>query len=105
MNYGKALRIARAIAGVKQKELARKARISHSYISLIEKGARRPSPRAIAKLCRQLHIPMPLFAMLGAEKADAKDIRDHEFETLGLYLARFLARNERDGRHDKRRLP
>jgi transcriptional regulator with XRE-family HTH domain len=105
MNYGKALRIARAIAGVKQKELARKVRVSPSYISLIEKGARRPSRTAIAKMCRELHIPMPLFAMLGGEKSDAKDIRDKEFATLGLYLARFLARNERDGRHDRRRLP
>ena len=103
MNYGKALRIARAIAGVKQSELARKAKVSHSYISLIEKGARKPSTRAIAKMCRGLHIPEPLFAILAAEKADVKDIGDKEFETLGLYLARFLARDERVRKHDKRR--
>jgi transcriptional regulator with XRE-family HTH domain len=101
MNYGKALRIARAIAGVKQNELA--AKVSHSYISLIEKGARRPSTRAIAKMCRGLHIPEPLFAMLAAEKADVKDIGNKEFETLGLYLARFLARDERDRKHSRRR--
>jgi transcriptional regulator with XRE-family HTH domain len=105
MNYGKALRIARAIAGVKQKELAAKARVSHSYISLIEKGARRPSTRTIAKMCRELHIPEPLFAMLAAEKADVKDMSNKEFETLGLSLARFLAGDERHGKHDKRRLP
>jgi len=92
MNYGKALRIARAIAGVKQSELARKAKVSHSYISLIEKGARRPSTRVIGKMCRGLHIPEPMFDILAAEKADVKDIGDKEFETLGLYLARFLAR-------------
>ena len=103
MNYGKALRIARAIAGVKQSELARKAKVSHSYISLIEKGARKPSTRAIAKMCRGLHIPEPLFAILAAEKADVKDIGDKEFETLALYLARFLARDERVGKHGKRR--
>jgi transcriptional regulator with XRE-family HTH domain len=103
MNYGKALRIARAIAGVKQNELAARAKVSHSYISLIEKGARRPSTRAITKMCRALHIPEPLFAMLAAEKADVKDIGDKEFETLGLYLARFLARDERDRKHDRRR--
>ena len=105
MNYGKALRIARAIAGVNQKELARRARVSHSYISLIEKGARRPSTRAIAKMCRELHIPEPLFAMLAADKADLKDMSDNEFETFGLYLARFIARDERHGKRDKRRLP
>ena len=102
MNYGKALRIARAIAGVNQKELARKARVSHSYISLIEKGARRPSTRAIAKMCRGLHMPKALFAMLAAEKADVKDIGDQQFETLGLHLARFLARKEGDGKRGKR---
>ena len=103
MNYGKALRIARAIAGVKQNELAAKAKVSHSYISLIEKGARRPSTRAIAKMCKGLHIPEPLFAMLAADKADVKGIGDKEFETLGLYLARFLVRHERDRKHEKRR--
>ena len=103
MNYGKALRIARAIAGVKQNKLARKAKVSHSYISLIEKGVRRPSTRAIAKMCRGLHIPEPLFAMLAAEKADVKDIGDKEFETLGVYLARFLACHDRGRKHDKRR--
>ena len=105
MNYGKALRIARAIAGVKQSELARKAKVSHSYISLIEKGARRPSTRAITKMCKGLHIPEPLFAMLAAEKADVKDIGHKEFETLGLYLVRFLARDERDRKRDRRRVP
>jgi transcriptional regulator with XRE-family HTH domain len=103
MNYGKALRISRAIAGVKQSELARKAKVSHSYISLIEKGARRPSTKTIAKVCRGLHIPEPLFAILAAEKADIRDIGDEEFETLGLYLARFLTRDERVRKHDKRR--
>jgi transcriptional regulator with XRE-family HTH domain len=103
MNYGKALRIARAIAEVKQSELARKAKVSHSYISLIEKGARRPSTTAIAKMCRGLHIPEPLFAILAAEKADVKDIGDKEFATLGFCLARFLTRDERVRKHDKRR--
>jgi transcriptional regulator with XRE-family HTH domain len=105
MNYGKALRIARAIAGVKQNELARKAKVSHSYISLIEKGVRRPSAKAIAKMCRGLHIPEPLFAMLAAENADVKHIGNKEFEALGVYLARFLARHDRGRKHDKRRLP
>lgn len=52
MNYGKAIRVARAIAGMEQKQLAAKANLNPSHISLIEKGARRPSTRAIiSRVC------------------------------------------------------
>src|SRR6266849_503101 len=94
MNYGKALRIARAIAAVDQKELADAAGLDPSHISLIEKGTRKPSIRAIGKLCRALDIPEPLFNMLAVEATDLRGIEEQEFQRIGVYLTRFLLRSE-----------
>jgi len=94
MNYGKALRVARAIAGVEQKKLANAAGLNPSHISLIEKGTRRPSIRAIGRLCRALDIPEPLFNMLAAESNDLRGIDERDFQRIGTYLARFLVRGE-----------
>jgi transcriptional regulator with XRE-family HTH domain len=70
MDYGKALRIARAMAGLQQKEVADRAGINSSHISLIEMGKRKPSVRALDKLCKALGIPNHLFMLLGAEASD-----------------------------------
>jgi len=94
MDYGKALRIARAIAGMEQKQLARAAGLDPSHISLIEKGDRKPSLQAIGKLCRALKIPEPLFNMLAVQAADLQGIEEQEFQKIGVYLARFLLRSE-----------
>lgn len=103
MNYGKALRIARAIAGMEQKQLATQAGFDPSHISLIEKGARQPSLDAVGKLCRVLQIPEPLFAWLAAESADLRGIDEQEFERVGSSLARFLIRREPTTKRSKRK--
>ena len=102
MNYGKAIRVARAIAGMEQKQLAAKANLNPSHISLIEKGTRRPSARAITKICRAMRIPEPLFAMLAAERDDLAGIGEQEFEEIGTHLARFLLRHESVVKRSKR---
>jgi transcriptional regulator with XRE-family HTH domain len=103
MNYAKALRIARAIAGLEQKQLAKKAGLDPSHISLIEKGTRRPSAGAVAKLCRALRVPEPLFTMLAAEGTELNGVDEQEFEQIGTLLTRFLIRREpTKGRKGKR---
>ena len=72
MNYGKALRMARAISGIEQKRLASRARMHPSHISLIESGKRKPSVRAIEKLSRALGIPNHLFMLLASEPPDLR---------------------------------
>jgi len=94
MNYGKALRIARAVAGLEQRQLAKNAGLDPSHISLIESGSRKPSVGAIAKICSALRIPEPLFTMLAAESGDLSGIGEEEFGEIGSYLARFLMRYE-----------
>jgi len=103
MNYGKALKIARAIAGMEQKDLAKEARLDPSHISLIERGARRPSVGAIHKLCQALEIPEPLFAMLASERSDLRGVGEKDFERIGTYLARFLMQHADTAKSRRRR--
>jgi transcriptional regulator with XRE-family HTH domain len=94
MDYGKALRIARAAAGMEQRQVARAAGLDPSHISLIEKGDRKPSVAAIGKLSRALKIPEPLFSMLATQSSDLQGIEEREFQAIGVYLAKFLLRSE-----------
>jgi len=105
MDYSKAIRIARAIAGIEQRELAKRADLDPSYVSLIESGARRPSLRTIAKFSKALEVPEPLLTMLATEAEDLKGIEEEEFQTIGRYLARFLVRHgsSRKGRRKRQR--
>jgi len=102
MDYGKALRICRAIAGLEQKQLATLAGLDPSHISLIEKGARKPSVAAIGSLCRALQIPEPLFTMLGLESTDLQGIESEEFERIGAHLTKFLLRNNVPAKQNRR---
>ena len=73
MNYGKALRIARAVSGLQQQELAERAGLNASHISLIEKGSRKPSVAAIEKLSKALEMPESLFTMLAANQETLRE--------------------------------
>ncbi|HUS11443.1 MAG TPA: helix-turn-helix transcriptional regulator [Pyrinomonadaceae bacterium] len=90
MNYSKALKFARAIAGLQQKELADLAGIDASYISLIEQGKRTPSVRAIHKLSHALKIPAHLLTFLAMESEDAALAHPDELKSLGESLTRLV---------------
>lgn len=93
MDYGKALRIARAIAGLQQKELAEIADIDASHISLIEKGKRQPSTAMIGKLSNALQIPEHLLFLLAAEPDDLKLEDPQELERATQSLAQLILRH------------
>lgn len=47
----------RILSGLSQQQLAEKADISHSYLSLLERnGKRRPAPETVAKLAAALGV-------------------------------------------------
>jgi len=96
MNYGKALKIARAIVGIQQKELARRADIDPSHVSLIEMGKRNPSVQLVEKLSKALQVPPYLLTLLAAEDDDLKITDTVELKRISELLARFLLRDLRD---------
>jgi transcriptional regulator with XRE-family HTH domain len=91
MKYGRAIRICRAARGLSQKDMALKAGIKPSYVSLIEAGKRSPSLTTIEKIGKSLDVPTHLLMMLAAESGDvksehAKDLHDFSAAMLQLLI-------------------
>ena|SRR5258708_3363933 len=90
MNYGRALKIARAVAGLEQRELAKLASLDPSHISLIEQGKRNPTVVTLEKIAKALKMPYHLLTMLASESKDLKTVGAAEIRELGEILARAL---------------
>jgi transcriptional regulator with XRE-family HTH domain len=90
VNYGKALKIARAIAGLQQNELARLAHVNPSLVSLIENGQRQPSLKTVEKFTKALRIPNHLFTLLAAERDDLKGASPDQLQDVAQMLARLI---------------
>ena len=90
MNYGKGLKLARAIADLNQKDLALKAGLDPSHISLIEKGTRKPSLEALEKLSQALGIPSDLFLLMAFDKEDLKLRNPEELQRAVESIARLV---------------
>lgn len=103
MDYGKALRLARALSGLQQQQLAEKAEVDASYISLIEQGKRTPSVKFIHKLSKAIGIPPHLFTFLAMEPEDSEFLDKAELASIGEALIRLVLKHgenptESDGR-------
>lgn len=68
MNLGKSIRLCRKYSELTQTELAKKADISVSYLSLLEKGKRDPNISTLNKLADAIGIPLKLLIFIGVEK-------------------------------------
>ena len=90
MDYGKALRISRAIAGLQQKDLAERAGLDSSYVSLLEKGSRKPSLKVVRALSEALRIPTHLFTLLASEEEDLDLVEPAELQQAAESIARLL---------------
>jgi transcriptional regulator with XRE-family HTH domain len=101
MDYGKALRIARAVSGVSQTALAKKSGLDASYISLIEKGSRTPSLPTLERLSRALGVPGHLVMLLAAESQDYKIASAEQITEAARLLVEFIVSN---GLPSKRRV-
>jgi transcriptional regulator with XRE-family HTH domain len=91
MDYGKALRIARAFAGLQQKELAALARIDPSHVSLMEDG--KHNSRTMQRLATALQIPELLLRLLAAEPEDLDLQNPQELQSASHLLAQLLLRH------------
>lgn len=90
MNYAKALKVARAIAGLTQKEVAALAGLDPSHVSLIESGRRNPSVATVEKLCRAMKIPNHLFTLLASEPTDLNITDPEELARVSQSLTRLV---------------
>jgi transcriptional regulator with XRE-family HTH domain len=103
MDYGKALKIARAISGLQQKELAVLAGLAPSYVSLLEMGKRKPSVGAIRKLSQALKVPTHLLTLLAAEEDDLSLVEPTELKRAGESLAELLLGGRKNNERKRRK--
>lgn len=72
LKIGKAIRTVRIRRGLSQQALAKKAKISQGFLSLLEKDGREPSLKMTVGLAGALGVPVELLLLLGAEGPRAK---------------------------------
>jgi transcriptional regulator with XRE-family HTH domain len=84
MEFGKHLEILRTKRGLSLRELARRSGLSHSYLSLIEKGKRGiPSPEHLMKIAPYLNVNyMELMKAAGYVMTEDEDFTEEEIEFL-----------------------
>jgi transcriptional regulator with XRE-family HTH domain len=71
MDLGRAISLCRARRGMKQAELAERAGLSVSYLSLLEKNKRKdPTLSTIQKLAEALSVPTGILFFLAADKTE-----------------------------------
>jgi transcriptional regulator with XRE-family HTH domain len=95
MNYGKGLKIARSLAGLQQRQLAKLAGIDPSHISLIEKGKRLPSQKTLEKLSAALNVPHHLLVLMSADPEELKATHPGALERAAQSLLKTLLQNDR----------
>ena len=83
MNHGRAVRIVRSARDLTQKQLAEKADLDPSYISLLEAGKRIPSDETLSLLANALRVPKMLLIFLASEKDDLRGLSPEHAEAFG----------------------
>lgn len=90
MNYGRAIRTARAVRDMPQRELARLAELNPSYISLIESGKRTPSTKALETIGKILGFPVPLLVILASSVKEYDRLDDETRGVMGIWFMNAL---------------
>lgn len=83
MNWGKAIRIARAARGFTQGELSERAGIDKSYTSMIENGKRVPGIKTLEKIASITGFPVPLLTILASSREEFEGLSDETFAIMG----------------------
>jgi transcriptional regulator with XRE-family HTH domain len=96
MNYAKAIRIARSIAGISQARLATLSGVDRSYLSLIEGEKRKPTMETLQDISDSLKIPFHLLTLLATEKEDTKSISEEQVQSLAKQLTHLLLESPHD---------
>ena len=74
MNIGSAIQLARTKRKLSQAQLARRADMSVSYLSLLERSRRDPPLSTLQRLAGALHVPLEILFFLGAEEGELSGI-------------------------------
>lgn len=68
MNVGQAIKMCRTRRGVSQTDLAHRADLSVSYLSMLENNKRDPTLSTLTKIAHSLNMPIGILFFLAAER-------------------------------------
>src|ERR1700686_406421 len=105
MNYSKAIRVARALADISQRELAKRVSIDPSLVSMLETGKRQPSLDTLEKIAAALEMPFPLFTLLASEPEDVRGADPAVVQRVALGLGKLLLGGGDDDSRGSRKTP
>ena len=77
MNIGGAIESVRKKKNIRQNELAEKASITQSYLSLLENNKKDPTVSTLREIATALDTPLPILFFLAL---DEKDIPEHKVD-------------------------
>ncbi|MBW5286359.1 MULTISPECIES: helix-turn-helix domain-containing protein [Burkholderia] len=82
MEIGRAVKVCRSAKKLSLDELAERAGLSQSYLSMIESGKREPTLSSIEKVSTALGVPTPILLFLAAEKDELKGLDEETSRRL-----------------------
>lgn len=92
MNIGRAIKLGRKAKNLTQSDLAKRAKLSVSYICLLENGKRDPNISILEKLSKALQISVPILIFIGTEENDLPELSKKlttKFKKLTLELIHY----------------
>jgi len=97
MNYGKAIRVTRALADISQRELAKVLDTDPSYISLLEANKREPSREVLERIAEALNLPLHLLILLATDENDTGSTQAKRLSDIAEALANLLFTEDDNG--------
>jgi len=76
MDIGNAIQLCRTKRKLSQAELARRADLSVSYLSLLERSKRDPPLSTISRIAAALNVPVEILFFLGAERGELANLNE-----------------------------
>lgn len=95
MDYGRAIRIARNVKDLSQKDLAKLTGVSGNYISMIESGKRVPSVDMLGAMAKAMDVPVYLLALIGSDQEDLRGIPFGDAQALANELLEMVSSAKR----------
>ncbi len=90
MNLGKAIRLCRIQKNMRQSELAERAEISVSYLSLLEQGKRDPNFSTIESIAAAIGVPVAVLMFLAATPDELDGISPELAEKISFTALRLI---------------
>lgn len=88
MNIGRAIKLCRTKQGASQGAVARQARCSVSYLSMLENNRRDPTLSTLTRVAQALQVPVGLLFFLASEPEDLEPMDE---KTVGTLMQSVLA--------------